>query len=99
MHLVPEASESEATVVPATHNEREEGSLPPLLDLFTPITPTDEAVHSGSEGTLKELVIPHDHITEDDTHAHPEVMSPTEEAHGVTETEVNHEVPQGKIYC
>ncbi|XP_063844084.1 uncharacterized protein LOC135090873 isoform X3 [Scylla paramamosain] len=92
-HPVPEASESEVTLVPATHTDVEEGSLPPLFELFSPRTPVEEAAPEGSEGTLKELVVPHEHTHEEEAHAepHPEVLSPVEETQGITE-----EVPQGK---
>ncbi|MPC12018.1 Atrial natriuretic peptide-converting enzyme [Portunus trituberculatus] len=91
VHPVPEASESEVTRVPAT--EVEEGSLPPLIELFSQKTPVEETAPEGSEGTLKELVVPHEHTHEEEAHAepHPDVLSPAEETQGITE-----EVPQGK---
>lgn len=98
VHHVLAGSESEVTVVPTTHNpsDNEESSLPPLFELFSPRTPTEEqAEHTpeGSEGTLKELVVPHEHQTEDPFHqseTHPE------EFHGVAVNEATNEAPQGK---
>lgn len=85
------------TVVPTTHSpsDREEGSLPPLFELFSHRTPTEEhAEHSpeGSEGTLKELIVPEEHQTEAEHHqaeAHPD------EVHGEAVDEAIEEVPKG----
>ena len=68
--------------------------MPPLFELFSQRTPVEEATPKGSEGTLKELVVPHEHTHEEEGLApHFEALSPSEESQGITE-----EVPQGKKY-
>lgn len=101
VHHVPEASESEATVVPTTHspNDREGSDLPPLFEVFSHRTPTEEHIEhtpEGSEGTLKELVVPHEHQTEE---PHQQAEAHPEEVHGVVVAEATQETPQGKGHC
>lgn len=88
------------TVVPTTDSpsDMEESSLPPLFELFSHSTPTEEHTdHSpaGSEGTLKELVVPHDHQLEE---SHHQAEDHTEVSHGVDVAEAN-ETLQGKKHC
>lgn len=98
VHHVPEASESEATVFPTTHapSDREGSDLPPIFGAFSHGTPTEEHVEhtpEGSEGTLKELVVPHDHQIEE---PHQQEEAQPDEVHGIVVTEPTQEAPQGK---